>query len=350
MDDDISIVTLDACPVVARRAILLSDEEIRSGAKALYDAIPEHERRGPPMAVYHWETIVPEGQDVEVCVPVREGYELEGCVARTLRHGHGFFLHARCGPEGYGDHYRMILSLMVEKGVHPRSQRELYYDLEDRASPDAGAGLIIVMHPWVELLERGLDAAVGTEARIRIMEGRGDITPLASLEGRATWIRDVIGRIEQEAGTASGRYAALSGCADFFPQERIDAYRRIYEQRQDVDDVIDFMRSEQYWYKAPYREGRTVYVTKNPRNRAAFEAADTPAERHRNYCHCTMLRNALDKGISPTFCYCGAGWFRQQWEGLLGTQVEIRVVSSVLNGDDACTFAIHLPPETVREE
>lgn len=62
-----------------------------------------------------------------------------------------------------------------------------------------------------------------------------------------------------------------------------------------------------------------------------------------------MMRNVLDCGISLAFCYCGTGWIRQQWEGLPVEPVNITVEKCVLNGDDACTFAIHLP-ESVPQE
>ncbi len=350
MGNEITIKTLDACHVISKRKIRYSDDEIRGDASALYAAVPPSQRRGPPMAVFHWETIVPDGQDVEVCVPVDEDFHVDGYTTRTLRAGHGVYIRAEGDPSGHGAHYRRILELMVEKGIHPRSQREIYYDLAEDAPTGMVTGLIIVMHPWLELLETGLEATLGTAARERILEGMSDITPCTDRERRAEWIKGVISRIESEAQSPEKRYAAISGCADFFPQERIDAYRHIYRSRHSVDDVIDFMRSEQYWFREPYRNGAIVYVTKNPRNRQAYEAAKTAEDKRRHYCHCTMLRNVLDHGISPTFCYCGAGWFRQQWEGTLEEPVEIRVEKSVLNGDDACTFAIHLPESVLQEE
>lgn len=350
MNNVISVKSLEQITVVSNRAIRHTDEEIRSAAEELYNSVPAAKRAGPPLAVYHWETIVPEGQDVEVCVPVKGEIAMEGHGIRTLRHGQGFHILAGDDPTEYGDHYRRILALMVENGIHPRSQREIFYSMEEGAAKDAGTGLIVVMHPWIELLEKGLSDTFGDAAKERIMQGGSSITPHSNLKERAEWIKGVIGRIEDESEGTGNVYRALSVCADFFPQERIDAYRSVYLERESVDDVIEFMKKEQYWYRPPYREGNTVYVTKNPRNRKAFEEAPTKDERRTHYCHCTMIRNAMDQGISPTFCYCGAGWFRQQWEGFLKRPVEIRVASTVLNGDDTCTFAIRLPEECVKEK
>jgi predicted hydrocarbon binding protein len=47
--------------------------------------------------------------------------------------------------------------------------------------------------------------------------------------------------------------------------------------------------------------------------------------------------------ISPTYCYCGAGFYKGIWEEILQQPVEVEVLKSILNGDDVCTIAIHLP-------
>jgi predicted hydrocarbon binding protein len=53
----------------------------------------------------------------------------------------------------------------------------------------------------------------------------------------------------------------------------------------------------------------------------------------------------MGQGMPTTFCYCGAGWYRQQWEGAMGRPVTVEIVKSVLRGDDACQFAIYLPQD-----
>jgi len=45
------------------------------------------------------------------------------------------------------------------------------------------------------------------------------------------------------------------------------------------------------------------------------------------------------------YCYCGAGWYRQQWEGVFDKPVSIEIVKSVLRGDEICRFAIHIPKD-----
>ena len=60
------------------------------------------------------------------------------------------------------------------------------------------------------------------------------------------------------------------------------------------------------------------------------------------------MRDAIRSGetISGTYCYCGTGWFSRLWVGILGRPVHVELERSVLQGDDDCTFAIHLEEPT----
>jgi len=42
----------------------------------------------------------------------------------------------------------------------------------------------------------------------------------------------------------------------------------------------------------------------------------------------------LDNGKQVQYCYCGAGWYRQQFEGIFEKPVCNEIVRSVLRGDD----------------
>jgi predicted hydrocarbon binding protein len=48
--------------------------------------------------------------------------------------------------------------------------------------------------------------------------------------------------------------------------------------------------------------------------------------------------------VPADYCYCGAGFYKDIWEEILQQPVEVELLSSVLQGDDTCQVAIHLPP------
>ena len=77
-----------------------------------------------------------------------------------------------------------------------------------------------------------------------------------------------------------------------------------------------------------------------------LEAKDDKTKRY-HYCHCGWVRDSLKKSdkeqVSPTFCNCSAGWYRQYWEGILGKPVHIKLLKTLVKGDDVCEFEISLP-------
>ena len=103
------------------------------------------------------------------------------------------------------------------------------------------------------------------------------------------------------------------------------------------------METDRAWIKTPVREGNVLYATKNPRDPRGVEEANTEAERRTASCFCPIIRHKLDNGMPVQYCYCGAGWYRQQFEGIFEKPVRIEIVKSVLRGDDVCRFAIHIP-------
>ena len=97
------------------------------------------------------------------------------------------------------------------------------------------------------------------------------------------------------------------------------------------------------------RQDSTIIATKIPKSGFLFldlEEKD-PKIRRQYYCHCFRVREVLesDQTISPTYCYCGAGYYKGLWEEILQQPVEVELLQSVLQGDDVCQVAVHLPLE-----
>ena len=147
-------------------------------------------------------------------------------------------------------------------------------------------------------------------------------------------------------GNAEEKYQVLSCCAHVFPEERIAHLRSVYEQQRNIDDVLHEMYQDPDWYEDPVRTGHVLHMRKVPYDPNGYEHGTTPVERRRAYCHCAFVRPYLDEvpaRLSPTFCWCGSGWYRRLWEGILGQPVEIEHVETLLNGNDQCMLTITLP-------
>lgn len=70
-----------------------------------------------------------------------------------------------------------------------------------------------------------------------------------------------------------------------------------------------------------------------------------PVKKRQLCCHCPRVRDALrsEVDISPTYCYCGAGFYKGIWEGILQQPVRVEILETVLQGDEVCKFAMYLP-------
>jgi hypothetical protein len=171
-----------------------------------------------------------------------------------------------------------------------------------------------------------------------------------SLE-RAEWAGRAMERLDAMVKDEGARRDIMMGCAHVFPQERIDRVRAEYEKHHDLDRLLEYMAADRSvggysYFGIQRREGNVVYEKKLPQNPSAYKEAADETEKRFHSCCCPIVKEAIRSGIalSPTFCYCGGGWFRRLWEGVTGRPVRIELVKSFLSGDDACEFAVHLSP------
>ena len=86
-------------------------------------------------------------------------------------------------------------------------------------------------------------------------------------------------------------------------------------------------------------------------NPKSHQKAQTELERKLTYCHCPWVRALLKRSekVTPLFCYCSASWDKQLWEGILEEPVKVEILQSLLNGDNQCVHAFHLPQKLYKE-
>ncbi len=300
---------------------------------------------GYPMVIFHGGA-VKDGYLIEAAFPVTRPVEtgevhtrtLEAVPALTILH-HGAHQTIR----------ETMLKLYDYLGKHAWTtslfRREIYRVL-DPANPESNVTEVqIVLHEWDCLFAEGAEKALGSAARQHLMQGIESITPDSSFAEYTAWIQGAIERLDALTDNDEQKCQVVSHCAHVFPQERIDHLRAIYE-RGTVDDVLREMYTDDFWYEKPVRRDNVIYMRKNPYDPDGYANAATPAERRRAYCHCPFVHPYLDElsaRLSPTFCFCGAGWYRRLWEGILGQPVKIEQVETLLKGHDQCTMTITLP-------
>ncbi len=222
---------------------------------------------------------------------------------------------------------------------------------------------------WLAKFSGGLDEIAGEEIRREVMQGSEALSSDSSRDEVIAWSRMAMERLEARVDE-EGRKSIMTGCACHYPRSGLQDVRKEYEATQNID-VAHRMLQEQFetflrntlelgdelfaevvrrgWGLAGIKQGDTIIATKIPKSGylVQYMQETDPEKRRQYYCHCPRVRDALKAGvtISPTYCYCGAGFYKGIWEEILQEPVKVEVLESVLKGDQVCTIAIHLPHE-----
>jgi effector-binding domain-containing protein len=323
-------------------------EDISAEVDSLYKKCKNY-ISGPPIGILDYGVYSEGGQDIEVCFPIQESIELSGIKTKELESVE-VLSKMHVGPSADIDKsFEKLITFIRIHGITGTSWIRLVYrsfsgNLKDNENLESNKIEIqVVLHKWDDRLTYNLDRVLGKQVRTEIMKDREKLFQLeSSMDERFQWVKGAIDRLDKLAGGRE-KYEILSSCAHEFSQKRIDKMRAIYEKNKNIDDVIEVMHNDYAWYEDPVRKGNSIYVTKIPYNREGYEKATTLEDKKKNYCHCPIVRNYLNSEISPTFCNCSTGWYRQLWEGIIGKSVQIDILKSLINGDDKCEFEIHLP-------
>jgi hypothetical protein len=302
---------------------------------------------GPAMGIYHYGA-VQTGLLVEAAFPVSRPIETDRVYSRELEEARATTIIHR-GPH---DTIRETVTQLYEYArAHagtPSGQREVYLTL-DLDDPERNVTEIqLVRHEWDRLLAAGVERTLGPAARGQVMTGIEQIAPESSLEAYTEWIRGAMDRLDALTADPVEKYRIVSCCAHVFPAERIAHLRAIFQERRNVDDVLREMYKDPAWYEDPTRQGNVIHMRKVPYDPQGYENATTPAERRKAYCHCGFVRPYLDEipsRLSPTFCWCGSGWYKRLWEDILGQPIQIDHLETLIKGHDQCTLRITLPLE-----
>lgn len=331
---------LDDMLIASLRFQMQQREELISKFERLRKQCEEY-ISGPAFAVYYWDTGL-QGLDTEACFPVTHAVETTEIKSRMLEGGEALTMLHHGSHENLRESYRKIYGRVVEHGLNAENtSREIYLEFNPDSPEENVTEIQVFFVNWEERLCENLKTVLGEDAREEVGRGAGDITLESSRDERVNWVKGAMGRLDELANEEQ-RFEILSRCAHIFSPKRIQRLRAVYERNRDIDEVLEAMHDDPDWYEGPVREGGVIYVTKVPANPKGYEAATNEAQKRMHYCHCAIARSSLDD-IPSTFCHCGAGWYRQIWEGILDKPVRVEILKSLTRGDDTCQFAIHLP-------
>ncbi|MHA2033048.1 MAG: hypothetical protein ACW99A_03305 [Candidatus Kariarchaeaceae archaeon] len=122
---------------------------------------------------------------------------------------------------------------------------------------------------------------------------------------------------------------------------------------QEIDEEVLKYVTDRPTIESGVREGNTISVSKIPYMTKQFLEAkrSNDATKMKYYfCHNPWFREGIlseNTEINPICCQISCGYYKDYWEGVLQTPVEVELSGSILQGDDSCKFNIQLPDDIV---
>lgn len=162
-------------------------------------------------------------------------------------------------------------------------------------------------------------------------------------DGRAKWVENALLKMAELIPDISVRKKIMSCCSCVFTEEFGDSIilelRETYRQSKNIDDVIRKMKSYPNKFAFTSYENGVIKEKRQPRDPQACASARSFEEKKLAACFCPLARAGKVPFPEP-FCSCSAGWYAGIWEGVLEKPVEVKVVKSLLYGDETCEFEI----------
>jgi len=222
---------------------------------------------------------------------------------------------------------------------------------------------------WLDKFSGCLDGVAGEEIREQVMKGSEGLSSLSSQQEVIAWSKEAMERLDSLVDGEQAK-EIMAGCACRYPRSVLQGIREEYAATGDIDLAQQMLQAQfesmlkdslqlsddliteivgRGWGSAGVREGNTIMAIKIPKSGYLVEYMNEtdPEKKRQYYCHCPRIREVLKSSetISPTYCYCGAGFYKGIWEEILQQPVRVEVLESVLDGGEVCKIAIHLPQE-----
>ena len=195
-------------------------------------------------------------------------------------------------------------------------------------------GLSKTKHRMLISMGKNVEALAGEATSEKIMEGSEEITEKTDKMRTAEWVRGAMQRLDALIGEET-RIQIMENCG----RDCADANKRLIDstklRRKKSRSAEEFLEAEQ---KKPMTETRLVR-----KGNVLYQFYTPKAFTRPMRCYCGLLRGLPDKAtISKTYCHCSKGFVKKFWESVLERPVKVEIIQSAVSGADECKFAIHL--------
>lgn len=137
------------------------------------------------------------------------------------------------------------------------------------------------------------------------------------------WIKFLLDYLDEYVDEKT-RVEMLENCGrNCISSSYVEKAKSCKDKAKDMDDFLS--KLSKIWGPLQ-REGEDVYVV--------YEKCYCPLGR-------TLLKDYADS-LSSSFCNCGRGWIKELFESALERPVEVKLETSVIQGNAVCKFKVCL--------
>lgn len=177
-----------------------------------------------------------------------------------------------------------------------------------------------------------VETATSKQVSEQVMAGAEGITAKTGASETALWVKGVMERLDAQTPGETAA-AIMSACGRNCAQINHGVIERAKKRRSKFKSEEDFLAAELHKPQAGTRlerDGNVLYQYYTPKN---FKR---PMR-----CYCGLMRGLPgETQVSLTYCQCSRAFVETLWSAALDRPVTVQLLSSVINGSEACTFKI----------
>jgi predicted hydrocarbon binding protein len=174
-----------------------------------------------------------------------------------------------------------------------------------------------------ENVERLADGA----ARNKLVKACAEYHSLTTAQKRVQCIHEMMSVLDQEVDEKI-RWEIMEACGRCcIGISILEKAKSLRQKERDLDVFLDRLNKVRIGGGHLRREGDNI-----------FPAYD------RCYCGSVSKTKTL---FSGTYCRCSCGWFKKLFEDLFRKKVEVRLLKSIIQGNDRCEFLIQILPDLI---
>jgi hypothetical protein len=147
------------------------------------------------------------------------------------------------------------------------------------------------------------------------------VSSAATPEQRGVWAAEAMAKVEA-CFNEEERAKVLAECACSPSPAQMQSFGVLYRKCRSLEEYAGKRNKE--------AKGAVCYEAKDGRLMVSYPQ-----------CYCSMVKNAPVK-VPKTWCLCSCEYTRRACEAAVGGLVEVKLLKSVIGGDDECLFEVRI--------